>query len=350
MMQFTFLIFMLFAAMSLSGCSPQSSTHSNNTIELTYASPYSPGHPFSIADKQWMDFVEQKSNGTIVFKPFWSGALLSSEMNMLELRHGVADVGFISPIYAKGGTHLIRTSAGFFGGVQTIEDQVDAYNCITAQFEQYAKELHGLKILAVQGGNFPAVITRDKPITALDDFKGMRLRVQSEAVEVLRRLGADPINMPMGEVYSALAKGVIDGVVAAADTIHSLHFSEVAQHFTAIRFSRGAYPARAISEKSWLTLSAEQQKIMIDGRPLWQGALARELRKSENKGLAFGKKQGMQFHDFPADEQQKFDLLFNEVALEQALLIKSLNIDAEPVFRSAQRIIANGSPITCNKK
>ena len=40
--------------------------------------------------------------------------------------------------------------------------------------------------------------------------------------------------MPMGEVYSALAKGVIDGVIAPADTFKSLHFAEVAHYFTAL--------------------------------------------------------------------------------------------------------------------
>ena len=30
---------------------------------------------------------------------------------------------------------------------------------------------------------------------------------------LMRKLGADPVNMPMGEVYSALAKGVIDGTI-----------------------------------------------------------------------------------------------------------------------------------------
>ena len=79
---------------------------------------------------------------------------------------------------------------------------------------------------------------------------------QSDAVDVLKQLGADPVNMPMSEVYSALAKGVIDGVVAPADTIKSLHFSEVAKHFTSIRFSRGAYPARAVSDQAWRRFGA----------------------------------------------------------------------------------------------
>ena len=338
-----------FSLFVVSACSTDQKAQSATSIELSYASPYSPNHPFSVADKEWMEFVTTQSQGELTFKPFWSGSLISSDMNMLEIRHGIADVGFISPIYSKGGTHLIRTSAGFYGGVKTIEDQVAVYDCLAAEFEQYAVELHGLKVLAVQGGNFPAVITRDKPIQSLEDFKGMRLRVQSEAVEVLRNLGADPINMPMGEVYSALAKGVIDGVIAAADTIHSLHFSEVAKHFTSIHFSRSAYPARAMSEKAWLRLSPKLQGIVMQGRKVWEAAIARELRKSEQKGIDFGKSQGLNFNSFPADEQRKFDELFNQVALEQSNSIKDIGIEAEPVFLAAQRIIANGSPIQCEQ-
>ena len=51
----------------------------------------------------------------------------------------------------------------------------------------------------------------------------MRIRVPTELLNVMRDLGADPVNMPMGEVYSALAKGVIDGLVAPTDTFKSLH-------------------------------------------------------------------------------------------------------------------------------
>ena len=69
--------------------------------ELTYATPYSPTHPFSKADQAWMAFVEQRSHGRIRIRPIWSGALLSSDMSMEELRHGVADVGLITPIYAR---------------------------------------------------------------------------------------------------------------------------------------------------------------------------------------------------------------------------------------------------------
>ena len=65
---------------------------------------------------------------------------------------------------------------------------------------------------------------------------------------MLRHFGADPVEMPMGEVYSALAKGVLDGVIAPADTLKSLHFAEVAQYFNTLSVPRGAYAARAMGD------------------------------------------------------------------------------------------------------
>ena len=330
----------------LVGCSSDDDSADADYL-LTYATPYPSSHPFSLADQEWMNAVIEQSQGRIAFKPYWGGPVLNSDMSMLEIRHGVADIGLISPIYVKGGTHLIRAQAGFYGGVRSIEDQVSVYNCLTKAFPQFDRELEGLVVLAVQGGNFPAIITRDKPITSLEDFSGMRLRAPSETVEVLRQLGADPVNMPMGEVYSALAKGVIDGVVAPGDTIYSLRFSEVANHFTNIQFSRGGYPARAMSEKTWNNLPPELQEIIIGNRDVWESSLSRLLIIAETRGLEFGQENGMQFHDFPYQDQMEFDQLYNTAALQQALSIADLGIDAEPVFRFAQQILAAGSPIDC---
>jgi TRAP-type mannitol/chloroaromatic compound transport system substrate-binding protein len=95
----------------LAACSPKPEHHAEYT--LTYASPYPPTHPFSRADIAWMKHVEQASGGRIAFKPFWSGALISSSMSISEIRHGLADIGLITPIYTRGGVHLQRTQAGF---------------------------------------------------------------------------------------------------------------------------------------------------------------------------------------------------------------------------------------------
>ncbi|MBA4762467.1 TRAP transporter substrate-binding protein DctP [Sphingomonas sp.] len=338
---------MILAALALAGCSVAPQPTAEHV--LTYASPYTPTHPFGLADQEWMKWVEAKSGGRIAFKPYWSGALISSDMSMEEVRHGVADIGLITPIYSKGGAHLLRGQAAYYGGVRTITDQVAVYDCLADRFPHFENELHGLHVLAVQGGNFPGVLTRDRPIRSLADFKGLRLRAQSDAVDILKQLGADPVNMPMGEVYSALAKGVIDGVVAPADTIRSLHFAEVAKHFTTIRFSRGAYPARAMSDKTWRTLPPDLQAILTEGRKVWEEALNRQLLKAEQAGIDYGRKEGISFSAIPAQEQRAFDTLYNKDARIQAERLRKIGIDAVPIYEEAQRLIAGGD-IQCGAK
>jgi len=241
---------------------------------------------------------------------------------------------------------MLRAQSGFYGGVATIEDQVAIYNCLAARFPEFGRELAGMHVLAVQGGNFPGILTVSRPVRTLADLKGLRLRAQSDAIDILKALGADPVNMPMGEVYSALAKGVIDGVVAPADTIKSLHFSEVAHHFTALRFSRGAYPARAMSDAAWRRLPLSLQRLVAASKPEWEKALNREILKAEQGGIDFAAGHGVEMIAVSPEEQRRFDALYNRFALRQAQDLRGVGIDGVPVFVDAQELIARGGK-TC---
>jgi hypothetical protein len=52
---------------------------------------------------------------------------------MLEVRHGVVDIGLVTPIYLRAGAHA-RTQAGFYGGSRGYEDQLAVYHCTPASF------------------------------------------------------------------------------------------------------------------------------------------------------------------------------------------------------------------------
>jgi TRAP-type transport system periplasmic protein len=329
----------------LAACSPQGAQAPRHRAPytLTYASPYPPTHPFSKADIAWMHHVEQASGGRIAFRPFWSGALISSTMSITEIRHGLADIGLITPIYTRGGVHLQRTQAGFYGGVTTMDQQVAVYDCLAARFPRYNQELAGLHVLAVQAGNFPGLITRDRAVHTLADLKGLRLRAQTDSIDTLRALGADPVNMPMADVYSALAKGVIDGVVAPADTIQSLHFAEVAHHYTTLRLSRGGYPARAMSDIAWRRLPPDLQALLIASKPWWEAQLNTQNVRAEAAGFAFARAHRVEIITLPAQDQARFDALYNRFALIQARELAQFGIDGEPVFRAAQSLIAHGT-------
>lgn len=321
----------------------------DGVTELTYATPYSPGHPFSKADKAWIAFVEQRSGGTLRIRPNWSGALLSSDMSMEELRHGVADIGLITPIYVRGGTHLIRIQSGFYSGADSVEAQVALYRCIAAANPQIGKELHGLKVLAVQGGSLPGIVTRERAVNSLADLKGLRLRAPTELLSVLGKLGADPVNMPMGEVYSALSKGVIDGVVAPADTFKAMHFAEVARHFNTLAVPRGAYPARAMSEARWQRLTPQQRQVLEEGVAVWEAALAREVRAAWTVGMDEANRTGIAVSAMSAAEQAKFDALYLSEAEANARGLERFGIDGLRAFRTARASIPARDRINCKE-
>ena len=315
--------------------------------ELVYASPYSPGHPFSRADLRWIEHVERESGGSLRIRPVWSGGLLSSEMSMEELRHGVADIGLITPIYVRGGTHLIRMQSGFYSGADSIESQVALYRCLERQTPQIGAELHGLKVLAVQGGLIPGVVTRSQPVRTLEDLKGMRLRAPTELLGVLERLGADPVNMPMGEVYSAMAKGVIDGVVAPPDTFAALHFAEIARYYADLAVPRGAYPARAMNLDTWNRLTPEQQQVLEGGVAVWEAALAEENHAAADRGLAEARARGITFSAVSEEDQARFDRLYLEEAQRNARALERYDIDGIATFRLARASIPARDRVEC---
>ena len=331
----------------LAGCSP--APPSGVTV-LTYASPYGPGHPFSRADIEWINWVKERSKGSLQIQPYWSGGVLSSEHSMTELRHGVVDIGLITPIYVRGGTHLIRAQAAFYGGLTTFRQQVDLYRCMQQRDPQFGVELGGLVVLAVQGGNLPGILTRETRVETLEDLKGLRLRAPAELLGVLRHLGADPVEMPMGEVYSALAKGVLDGVVAPKDTLKSLHFAEVTRYFNTLNIPRGAYAARAMGEQRWRTLSDSQRAILNEGVAIWERALESQLHGAEIAGDALGKEHGVVYTDPSPADVKRFLEAYDLFAGRSAEALRRFELDGLPTFRYARSLVeqrAAGGKIDC---
>jgi TRAP-type C4-dicarboxylate transport system substrate-binding protein len=245
---------------------------------------------------------------------------------------------------------MLRAQSGFYGGVASIAEQVEVYDCLSDSTPEFGKELEGLHVLAVQGGNLPGVLTRTKPVRNLYDLKGLRLRAPVELIPILRSLGADPVNMPMNDVYSALAKGVIDGVVAPADTLQTLHFAEVAHHFWSLRIARGAYPARAMSDQAYRRLPPDLRRIFDDSRTVWEAAMDRQITASVAAGEAFGREHGVSFISASPGDQSQWNAAYNDGALASARDLKRYGLDGEPVFRSAQTAISHiraGRPLAC---
>jgi TRAP-type transport system periplasmic protein len=343
------LLVTIVTALALAACSRPADPP--GTVTLSYATAYPATHPFSRADIAWIDWIAAQSHGRIRIKPYWGGALLSSNENVLEVRHGVADIGMITAMYTRS-AHLQRTQPSFYSGVRSIDDQVDIYKCLAATYPAMGSDLRGLHLLAIQGGNFPGILTRNRPIRSLADLKGLRLRAQEDTSAVLRALGADPITMSMAEVYPAMAKGVIDGVVAPLDALKAVHLADVGRYWSTLQIPRGAYPSRAMADRVWHRLSPADQAIFTQAERVWEATMTRELSAALDQGRRYSAAEGIQFVTIPPGDQARFDAMYRANAMRIAGNLKAYGIDGTAIATRAAELVADrnaGRPLSCGE-
>lgn len=313
----------------------------HSIYHLSYGSPLSSNHTFSKADQDWIRHVEAASQGRIKIKAFWSGTLISSQQNVVELRHGVTDIAMITPIYMHAGMHAIRAQTGFYAGADRIQTQVEVFHCLLQEFPVFSEELEGLTILAVQGGTPSYLLSRNRSIATLDDIAGLRLRTPTALVPVVYALGGDPVLLPMGDVYPAFSKGIIDGVLTPEDTLLSMHFAEIGRYFIQLAMHRGAYPSRAMSLRSWQALPPDLQQIISDSSRFWEERIAHYTLLGNEAALAYGHKNGVEFVSLPESEQQRFNQLYMEIALRDAEALSQYGIAGVEILERVAQLVDN---------
>ncbi|MFL6672839.1 MAG: TRAP transporter substrate-binding protein [Massilia sp.] len=106
-------------------------------------------------------------------------------------------------------------------------------------------------------------MTANKPLRKPEDFRGLKIRIQSSKVmdAQIRALGANPQVMAFSEVYQALQTGVVDGQDNPYSNIATQKFYEVQKYLSVTDHGYHAYVLIA-NKKFWDSLPANIRPIM----------------------------------------------------------------------------------------
>jgi len=118
-------------------------------------------------------------------------------------------------------------------------------------------ESKGIKGLAYWD-NGMKVMTANKPLHKVDDFRGMKMRIQSSKVldEQFRALKANPQVLAFSEVYQAMQTGVVDGSENTPSNIYTQKVYEVQSQLTVSDHGYIGY-AVIVNKKFWDNLPAD---------------------------------------------------------------------------------------------
>jgi C4-dicarboxylate-binding protein DctP len=113
----------------------------------------------------------------------------------------------------------------------------------------------GITGLAYWDNGFKS-FSANKPLKTPEDFKGLKMRIQSSKVleSQMRTLGSLPQVMAFGEVYQALQTGVVDGTENPHSNLYTQKMHEVQKHMT-------------LSDHGYLGYAVITNKKFWDGLP-----------------------------------------------------------------------------------
>jgi TRAP-type C4-dicarboxylate transport system substrate-binding protein len=128
--------------------------------------------------------------------------------------------------------------------------------------EQMAKK--GLRLMTIHTWPSQQIFSH-QPIRTLGDWKGKKLRVYgAESADVVRVLGGAPVNIPFGEVYTALDKKVVDGAMTSATNAEPMKFFEVSKHINYWYLTGASLEWLAVNRTAWDALPKDLQQVVTD--------------------------------------------------------------------------------------
>ena len=154
--------------------------------------------------------INKLSGGRIKVTVYGSGELVPAFEIFDAVSNGVAELGHGSAYYWKGKNDTFQFFSTVPFGMTANEMNSWVYKGGgMALWEEAYKDFNLVPMAAgntgVQmGGWF------NKEINSLNDLKGLKMRIPGLGGEVLKRAGGTPVNLPGGELFTALKTGTID--------------------------------------------------------------------------------------------------------------------------------------------
>ena len=227
--------------------------------ELKVATFLPPTHPIVGLYEQLGKELATETNGDLTLKVYAGGTLGAGPFQQYKRAvEGVTDIAdichaFHAKVFAK--TMLIVLP----GTANSASDATARlYNVPEAQMASDYKEVRNVFMYSVPQAT---IISRDKPVRAMADLKGMKILTPGAAfAPIIGSWGASPVPMDLNEMFNALSTGVVDATALTPTALlPPWRLSEISKHVS-VGVSGLFNPCGAIMNKdSYAGLSAAQK-------------------------------------------------------------------------------------------
>jgi TRAP-type C4-dicarboxylate transport system substrate-binding protein len=226
----------------------------------------------------WARSVEEASGGELRVQLFPSGTLAKAESIYEATANGIADVGSTVQGYTAGRFPLSQV-VELPGVAPTAETGACVLQTLydEGHLDQEYADSRPL-FMFTTGPGF--LHTKETVVETPEDLQGLRIRRPTALVgDMLTDMGAIPVGMPAPDIYTAMQRGVIDGVSLPWEGVNTFRLNELTSQHTQVPFySLGLIVT--MNQRAYDRLSPGQQAVIDEHSGMaW----------AENAGEVFGR-------------------------------------------------------------
>ncbi|MEI9922933.1 MAG: TRAP transporter substrate-binding protein [Bradyrhizobium sp.] len=237
--------------------------------------------------------IAERSGGRHQIRVFHSRQLGEEKETIEQTRVGAIDLNRtnVAPIGAFVPAMNVLAMPFLFRSIEHMQKVMDGPigTSILDSFEPY-----GFVGLTFYDSGARSIYNSVRPVRTVADMKGLRLRVQQSELmsDMIKALGADPIELPYGQVRTGLATKLIDGAENNWPSFVTTDHYKYAGYYTLTEHTMSP-EVLVMSQKAWESLSAEDRKIFREAalesshfmRARWKDLEERSRRQAENAGV-----------------------------------------------------------------
>lgn len=268
----------------LTGCGQRVVTNENGerVYQVNVVNTVGEQDPTNLAWDHFEQLMEERSNGRFQVQIFSSGSIAGSDRDVLDQ-------------VQSGNVQMGNTMPGLFADLSGIEDyyvfnlpylinteeelrEVCSSDHFTELNEQF-REMTGVRIYAdsayVMGWyGFGSANTQ---LESVDDLKGLKLRVNDvyQVIEFARLIGLNPVFISMGEVYTAIQQGLVDGMMTPTTLFWSNGYYEVLS--SVLMTKHGGSFHQIVVNDEWYQELPEDLQVILDECILEMSEYEREI-------------------------------------------------------------------------
>lgn len=206
--------------------------------------------------------VKEKSQGRMEIRVHPASSLYPSHELIPALVDGRAEIGpvvsgYLTDILLEIGPLDLPFMTG------SLDEHRKAANALRPFFtEMLAKR--GLKLLAINAWPTQQLFSL-QPIKTVADWKGKKIRVYgADSANTARALGAAPVSIGFGEVYTALEKKTVDGAITSATNAEPMKFFEVSKFINYWHIAGAGSEWFVVNQKAFDALPKDLQQVVMD--------------------------------------------------------------------------------------